>query len=210
MAKPAPCIWVLAGTNGAGKSSIGGAFLRQSGGEYFNPDEAARRILAVSPHLTLAEANSIAWAEGLRLLRAAIQARRDHFFETTLGGETMTQCLEQALVAGLEVRIWYLGLQGVELHLARVAARVRKGGHDIQQDLIRRRYDNSRRNLIRLMPRLTELRIFDNSVEADPDSRQAPQPQLVMHLKNGMIVAPADLTKTPDWAKPIVAAALRM
>ena len=44
-----PCIYVLAGANGAGKSSIGGAALLQHGVEYFNPDEAARRILAANP-----------------------------------------------------------------------------------------------------------------------------------------------------------------
>ena len=44
----APCIYVLAGTNGAGKSSIAGARFRESGAEYFNPDEAARRILSAN------------------------------------------------------------------------------------------------------------------------------------------------------------------
>ena len=45
---PAPRIYVLAGTNGAGKSSIGGAMIREAGSEYFNPDEAARRIRAAN------------------------------------------------------------------------------------------------------------------------------------------------------------------
>src|SRR5690349_23040079 len=46
-----PPLLVLAGTNGAGKSSIGGRFYRESGGEYFNPDEFARRILATNPEI---------------------------------------------------------------------------------------------------------------------------------------------------------------
>ena len=54
----APQIFVLAGTNGAGKSSIGGATIRLRGAEYFNPDEAAARIRATQPHLSPTQANS--------------------------------------------------------------------------------------------------------------------------------------------------------
>lgn len=209
MADAAPCIWVLAGTNGAGKSSIGGEFLRRAGGDYFNPDEVARRIRGANPGYTQAQANAAAWGEGVRQLEEAIRRRREHFFETTLGGETFTRMLELALAAGYEVRIWYVGLRSPELHIARVAARVRKGGHDIPEGDIRRRYDNSRRNLIRLLPRLTELRLHDNSAEADPTSRKIPAPRLILHMQRGKILGPADLTHTPEWAKPIVSAALK-
>ena len=40
-----PRIYVLAGVNGAGKSSIGGAMIRAAGGQYYNPDEAARQLM---------------------------------------------------------------------------------------------------------------------------------------------------------------------
>jgi predicted ABC-type ATPase len=68
------------------------------------------------------------------------------------------------------VRVWYVGLSSPELHIARVRARVAKGGHDIPEPRIRERYDASRLNLIRLLPRLSELWVYDNSVEADPDA----------------------------------------
>lgn len=210
MAEATACVWVLAGTNGAGKSSIGGAFLRQSGGDYFNPDEAARRIFAAHPRFTQAEVNGMAWQEGLRQLEAAIRERREYFLETTLGGETITARLEQALVAGLEVRVWYVGLSSVELHLARIAARLKKGGHDIPEADVRRRFRNSCVNLIRLLPKLTELLIYDNSVNADPARNAAPAPRLVLHMERGRIIGPADLSETPDWAKPVVAAAMKL
>jgi predicted ABC-type ATPase len=54
----------------------------------------------------------------------------------------------------------------VELHLARIARRVSEGGHSIPEDLVRARFDSSRLNLIRLLPHLTELRLFDNSAES--------------------------------------------
>jgi predicted ABC-type ATPase len=65
-------IYVLAGTNGAGKSRIGGAIIRAAGADYFNPDEAARQILEANPGSSVAATNSAAWLEGKRLLERAI------------------------------------------------------------------------------------------------------------------------------------------
>jgi len=204
-----PGIYVLAGTNGAGKSSIAGAMLLQRGVEYFNPDEAARRILAANPGTTQLQANGAAWHEGRRLLERAIAERLDFAFETTLGGNTITTLLERAAASGIEVRIWYAGLSSRELHIARVRSRVGKGGHDIAERRIRERYDASRLNLIRLLPSLSELRVYDNSEKADPGAGVPPEPKLVLHMRRGKMVGPRDLSRTPEWAKPIVAAALK-
>jgi len=144
------------------------------------------------------------------LLERAIAEQLDFAFETTLGGNTITHLLEQALDAGMEVRIWYVGLSSPELHIARVRARVAKGGHDIPEGDIRKRYDRGRLNLIQLLPRLTELRVYDNSDEADPSSGVAPAPKLVLHLDGGRIMNAGALASTPDWAKPIVAAAMKL
>ncbi len=67
----------------------------------------------------------------------------------------------------------------------------------------------SRRNLIRLLPHLTELMVWDNSTEADI-ATGAPAPVLLLHLRDGKILAPKKLAPTPEWAKPIVAAALKL
>lgn len=202
-------IHVLAGTNGAGKSSVAGAMLRRAGADYFNPDEATVRILAANPGISTTEANRAAWHQGRRLLERAITERLDFAFETTLGGRTITALLGEAAAAGIEVRIWFVGLSSPELHMARVRARVTRGGHDIPDARIRTRYDQSRLNLIELMPHLTELRVFDNSVEGDPHIGIAPQPFLVLHMARGKIVEIIDLPKTPPWARPLVAAAIR-
>lgn len=204
----APGIYVLAGTNGAGKSSIAGAMFLHAGAAYFNPDDAARLIRARTPGLTQEQANGAAWREGVRLLERAIAERRVFAFETTLGGNTITALLERALSAGLEVRIWYIGLSSPELHLARVRARVARGGHDIPESRIRARYDSGRLNLIRLLPRLTELRVYDNTAEADPQAGVAPEPQPILHARRGKVVWSCPLAETPEWAKPILAAAL--
>jgi predicted ABC-type ATPase len=99
-------------------------------------------------------------------------------------------------------------LSSPELHIARVRSRVARGGHDIPEAKIRERYDHSRLNLIRLLPNLTELRVYDNSEEADPQAGVAPEPALILHLARAMIVSSCKLTDTPQWAKPILRAAL--
>lgn len=201
---------MLAGVNGAGKSSVGGAMIRASGGEYYNPDEAARALIAANPGLEQVKANAAAWRQGKRLLERALAEQLDFAFETTLGGSTMTRLLEDAAATGVDVHVFYVGLASPDLHLDRVRQRVAGGGHDIPEADIRRRWRHSRMNLIRLLPALAELRVWDNSAVGDPAAGVAPQPVLVLHVVRGDIVAPADLTATPAWAKPIVAAALKL
>jgi len=203
-------LYVLAGVNGAGKSSIGGAAIRAAGGDYYNPDEAARALMVANPGLGQPEANAAAWQQGRKLLERAIDQRLDFNFETTLGGNTMPRLLAEAASRGIEVRVLYVGLASADAHIERVRQRVRAGGHDIPEADIRRRYRHSLLNLVHLLPALAELRVYDNSATADPAAGQAPRPVLVLHMRRGRIVGPPDLARTPDWAKPIVAAALQL
>ncbi len=205
-----PSVYVIAGVNGAGKSSVAGETFRESGVDYYNPDEAARLLVTANPALTQTEANAAAWHEGVRLLKRAIDERLDFAFETTLGANTIPRLLRNAANAGIEIYVWYVGLESPELHIARVKSRVARGGHDISEEDIRRRYERSRLNLIDLLPVLRALRIFDNSAEADPADGQTPKPILVLSMERGKILGPKDLTHTPAWAKPIVAAALKL
>ena len=205
-----PRIYVLAGVNGAGKSSLGGAAFRETGADYYNPDEAARQLLAANPGLTQADANSAAWHKGVELLKQAISERKNYAFETTFGANTIPRLLAQAASQGIELYVWYVGLSSPELHIERVQARVRRGGHDIAAEHIHRRFEHSRLNLIDLLPRITALRLYDNSAEGDPAAGKLPKPKLVLRMENGKILNPRDLKNTPDWAKPIVAAALKL
>lgn len=203
-------IYVIAGVNGAGKSSIGGATFRELGADYYNPDEAASRMLARNPVLSQADANSAAWHQGVRLLRRAIVERKDFTFETTLGANTIPRMLQEAATQGIEIYVWYVGLANAQLHIDRVEARVRRSGHAIAPELIEHRFEQSRINLIDLTPHLTELRVYDNSIDADPVTGKSPTPKLLLHMKSGKIQNLHDLKNTPDWAKPIVAAALKV
>ncbi|HEX3071648.1 MAG TPA: ZTL protein [Thermoanaerobaculia bacterium] len=206
-----PKILVLSGVNGAGKSSLGGKIIRERGIDYFNPDEAARRIGAAKG-CSADEANALAWEEGRRQLESAINGRFSHAFESTLGGNTIPGLLIDASRAGIDVIVWFVGLSSPERHIARVRARVAAGGHDIPEEMIRKRWDTSRRNLIALLPHLTGLRVYDNSNERSPAHGSIPEPRLLLHWRLGKIVAPRarEMLLTPEWAKPIVAAALKL
>lgn len=208
----APHLFVLAGTNGAGKSSVGGAYLRESGGQYFNPDEITREILSANAGLGLAKANEQAWRFGVHLLEKAISERRSHAFETTLGGNTVPALIVRAVTAGHKLHLWYAGLDSVDRHLARIAARVARGGHDIPAEKVRERYQSSMRNLIALLPLATNISVYDNSAEQDP-ADAAPNPVLVLSVGEGTVHFPAQLNQlqsTPVWAKALVVRAFEV
>jgi predicted ABC-type ATPase len=200
-------IIVAAGTNGAGKSSIAGEFFNANGGAYFNPDLRTRELIAAG--FSEEEANARSWHEGFERLRDVIASNEDYVFETTLGGQSITRELHRAIAAGQSVCIWYVGLDSPELHIARVKARVKRGGHDIPEGKIRERYFKSLTNLISFIGIADEIHVFDNSAES---SDGLPQARLVMRMRGNRMVEPSvdDLVlNTPEWAKPVVAAALQ-
>lgn len=205
-AKPRPTLTILAGVNGAGKSSVGGRALREAGAAYFNPDEHAHRLRSQQPGLPRERANAISWAYGRSNLEEAIATGADFTFESTLGGKTFANLLIQAAQKTHQLNVWFLGLESVELHLKRVAQRVAKGGHPIPETDIRRRWIGSHENLIRLIPFATTLRVFDNSIEVPADG--VPEPILLLSIDDGDLThpGPEQLRDTPAWAKPIIAA----
>ena len=205
-----PVIHVLAGVNGAGKSSIGESEFRSEGLSVFNPDTIAQQIRDLHPDISLTLANAHAWQIGKSLLEQAIAGGQDYRFETTLGGRTIAQLLEKAARSGHRLQVWFCGLASADLHIRRVRSRVAHGGHDIPVEKIRERWNRSRENLIRLLPCIDHLRVYDNSSEADPAEGRQPQPVLLLEMQRGQITAPADLSNAPDWAQPIIAAAIHL
>lgn len=201
-------IFVLAGVNGAGKSSVGGAALQASGLDYFNPDRAARTLLQSNPALTAEAANAQAWDLGRAALERALANGENFAFETTLGANTIPRLLLEGAQRGARVSMWYAGLASPELHIQRVRSRVAAGGHDVPESRIRERYLRSLANLIRLLPHLASLRVYDNSSERDPKTGLAPQPVLLLHMKDGRTAYHCPLGDVPDWAKPVLAQAL--
>lgn len=203
-----PVLFVLAGVNGAGKSSVGGHLLAQQGMPWFNPDTFARELLAATG-CDQRTANVAAWHEGVRRLDEAIARRRSFAIETTLGGHTMPAKIAKASRTH-DVLMWFCGLDSDAHHVARVRARVAAGGHDIPEAKIRERYPAALTNLIALLPKIARLQVYDNSTDAargDP----IPDPVLVAEILRGKLAwptAPDDLARTPAWARPVLAAAM--
>ena len=198
-------ISVLAGVNGAGKSSIGGSALRSAGQEWYNPDELARMMMEKFPDRPLEDINSAVWKQGLNRLKQAIYTQTHFTFETTLGGSSITNTLLDAIAAGIPVNVWYCGLDSMELHIERVAARVARGGHDIPGDLIRSRYQKSIQNLCRLAPGLSRLDVYDNSLPLDDQG--LPSIRRLLYVVDSQIkVLDKDM---PEWAKPVATIALK-
>jgi len=204
-----PFLYVLAGVNGAGKSSVGGHVLREAGLDWFNPDTFARGLRELSG-LSQAEANGQAWQEGVNRIRDALEQGHNHAFETTLGGNSIAALLHEASRSH-DVLMWFCGLSSPEQHIARVQARVRSGGHPINEADIRRRWPLAQQNLVRLMPVLAQLQVYDNSAPLDAQGCANPLP-LLHWDRRGLHypVSVAELLHTPDWAKPIVMRAMEL
>jgi predicted ABC-type ATPase len=212
MEQPRPFIFVLAGVNGAGKSSIGGHLLLDRGLDWYNPDAFARHLRA-SQGLSLEEANGAAWQAGCWRLEQAIERGENYAFETTLGARTIPKLLARASTTH-SVYMWYCGLATVEHHLKRIAARVASGGHDIPETMVRERWVNSRTSLVGLLPHLWHLQVYDNTAEAQPGG-PIPNPSLVLEMKQGRLLHPSprdveQLASVPAWVAPIVEAALQI
>lgn len=133
-----PYVVVLAGPNGAGKTSLAPILLRGElrVREFVNADVIARGLSGFSPDATAVEAGRVM----LRRLEKLVAARQDFAFETTLSGATFLTALARWRSAGYAVRIVYLWLRSVDVAVERVRRRMRRGGHTVPDDVIRRRY----------------------------------------------------------------------
>lgn len=184
---------------------MGGALLREEGLDWFNPDELTRQLKADG--LSPGDANAQAWQTRKRLLEEAIAQGRNHAFETTLGGNTITHLLRQAC-ASHDVIIWYIGLESVELNLERIRERVKRGGHDIPPHKVVERYEKSPLNLIRLLKDAARIEIHDNSASVAAGGAVTGT-RLLAVIERGELVEPRgvnELADLPGWVQPIIGA----
>jgi predicted ABC-type ATPase len=157
-----PAVVVLAGPNGAGKSTLAEGLLvgvlRVS--EYVDADVFAR-ALPRSPAAALTAGRAM-----LRRLDELAAARRSFGFETTLASRSFAPRIRGLTRAGYERHLIFLWLPSADLAVARVEDRVRRGGHAVPEDTVRRRYRSGLRNFFRLYQSLTTTwRMYDNSTD---------------------------------------------
>jgi predicted ABC-type ATPase len=164
-----PKVVVLAGPNGAGKSTSAaklllGALKVQ---EFVNADTIAQGLSAFAQDRVAFEAGRIMLARLKEL--AANQA--SFGFETTLASRSYADWLAKLRTAGYKVHIVFLWLPSADEAVARVAERVRAGGHDVPEPTVRRRYTAGLKNLFRLyLPLADAWQVVDNSVVQSPRS----------------------------------------
>jgi predicted ABC-type ATPase len=159
-----PTVYVIGGPNGAGKTTFAREFLPNFAGclEFVNADLIAQGLSPFNPEAAAFRAGRLMLGE----IRRLGQGKRDFAFETTLSGKSYVPILEGLKASGYAVHLFFLWLPEVELSVQRVALRVREGGHDIPDDVIRRRFDKGLRNLFEVYrPLLDSWVLFDNSTE---------------------------------------------
>ncbi|HLN24642.1 MAG TPA: AAA family ATPase, partial [Patescibacteria group bacterium] len=152
---------LLGGPNGAGKTTAARALLPRFTGiaEFVNADEIARGLSPFNP-------NGAALSAGRIMLERMEQLRSAHTafaFETTCAGRGHAAFMRRCRDQGYRLTVLFFWLPSPELAIARVAERVRLGGHDIPPDIIRRRYAAGLRNLLEVYwPLADDGAILDN------------------------------------------------
>jgi predicted ABC-type ATPase len=159
---PDPSILILAGPNGAGKTTLSNTLLvRLSVTEFVNADEIAQQLSPGAPEHVAIEAGR----RMLERMNELVQERKSFAFETTLAARIYHRWLRDRLADWYQIHMRFCWLPSAEMAEERVARRVARGGHDIPEDVIRRRYGFGLRNLFSLyLPHATTWEIRDMSV----------------------------------------------
>ena len=151
---------MLGGPNGAGKTTVAASLLPDALGirEFVNADEIARGLSPFNPEGSAVAAGRLM----IERMRALARAGESFAFETTCAGRGYVRLLQTCRTAGYRLSLVFLWLPSAEAALARVARRVREGGHGIPDDVVRRRYAAGLRNLRRLyLPMMDIALIYD-------------------------------------------------
>ena len=157
-----PTLYIIAGCNGAGKTTASFSLLPSilNCDIFINADEIAREI---APR----EVEKVAFEAGRQMIEqinARIRERETFAFETTLSARSYRETILFAQALGYHVALLFFWLESVEMAIDRVARRVKEGGHNIDTEVIRRRYNRGIKNLFEIyIPLVSETMIYNNS-----------------------------------------------
>lgn len=157
-----PTIYVIAGPNGSGKTTFAAEFLPEfvNCREFLNADLIAAGLSPFAPETQNVRAGRLL----LQRIAELARERADFGFETTLSGRTYVKMLADMRASGYQVLLFYLWLPNADMAVARVANRVKQGGHDVPAADIRRRYSTGLRNLFEMyLPVLNGWWLYDAS-----------------------------------------------
>jgi len=160
-----PSVIVLAGPNGAGKTTSSAGIIQQTLGlaEFVNADVIAKGLSGFAPESAALQAGRIR----LERLHELAEAGASFSFETTLASRTFAPWIEQLAAGGYSFHLFYFWLPSAEMAIARVAQRVRMGGHFVDDATVKRRYQRGIENFFRLYrPLANTWTFYDNSQPA--------------------------------------------
>jgi len=162
MAKNSPSVVILAGANGAGKTTAAPLLLKGTLGvkEFVNADVIAQGLSGFAPE----RAAMAAGRAMLARIRELARQRASFAFETTLASRSFAPWIEDLKGRGYQFHLVFLWLPSADFAVERVRDRVRLGGHDVPEETIRRRYNRGLWNFFALyQPLATTWRMYDNS-----------------------------------------------
>jgi len=184
-------LWVLAGGNGAGKSTFYHQYLSKYGIKFVNADLIARAMDKYHPERLSYEAATLA-AE----IREDMIAQGESFcFETVFSHESKIDFIAMAKAHGYTVILVYIHLTDPSLNEARVYQRTLEGGHDVPAEKIHSRIPKTMKNIKAALPLVDEAWILDNS------SGQNRFQQIVI-IKNGY--CEKKVNALPTWVMDLL------
>ncbi|MBP3227181.1 MAG: zeta toxin family protein [Bacteroidaceae bacterium] len=155
-------LYIISGPNGAGKTTASYTVLPDvlNCREFVNADEIARGLSPFNPASVAVEAGRLMLAR----IKTLLEQGQTFAIETTLATRSYINLVRQAQQKGYVVSLLYIWIESPELAIRRVAERVSKGGHDIPENVIRRRYRLGLQNLFGLyMPKVDDWIIVNNT-----------------------------------------------
>ena len=157
-------LYIVAGPNGAGKTTFAGEFLPNYVEclEFVNADLIASGLSPFLPERAAIKAGRLM----LKRIHFLADRGTDFGFETTLSGKGYVRLLKDLKSRGYRIYLYFLWVDNVDIALGRVADRVRRGGHNVPEKIVRRRFNRGLPNLFNLYRPLLDLwAIFDNSTD---------------------------------------------
>ena len=137
-----PKLIIVAGANGSGKTTFAIPYTQEKGYPFLNADEIAKELTTKGEQNAMLKAGRIFF----KTLEEWLTEKRSFVVETTLSGTYINKVAERAKKSGYEVQMIYLFLENENICVDRVKSRVKKGGHDVPVEDIKRRYFRSKRN----------------------------------------------------------------
>ena len=146
---------IIGGVNGVGKSSFTGAVR----------SEIKDLGIIIDVDKITADAGGDELQGGklaLRRIRDCLEGGICFTQESTLSGSFVSKTAREARDAGYLVRLYYIALDSAGECLERIENRVRRGGHGIAPEVVRRRFDGRWEAVSKLLPYCSEAVFYDN------------------------------------------------